>query len=192
MNFRNHSRAGLHGADSQDPEKRTWEWQAGDRRGANGCLLCSNFSFQRFSFLPCALVSDQPVRASALTWANSTRRTSSRHLHEFGAPVLVISGLIAPTLSISLGAGGPALTVTGYPGWNCRLQATTNCTDWTLCANLVLLNGVAQFLETNIVWVNKQSLLKSLTSDPRSLRPFCMLWCSRDNTPKPDQFWYQR
>ncbi len=55
----------------------------------------------------------------------------------------------APTLRISPSAQGPRVTVTGFAGQSCRLDATTNCTDWFPRANLVLTNGVADFLETD-------------------------------------------
>ena len=39
--------------------------------------------------------------------------------------------------------------LTGLSGQTCRLDSTTNWTDWSPRAYLTLTNGVAEFLETD-------------------------------------------
>jgi uncharacterized repeat protein (TIGR03803 family) len=56
---------------------------------------------------------------------------------------------VAPALNVSLSAQGPRVTLTGLSGQACRLDATTNCASWYPHANLVLTNGVAEFIETD-------------------------------------------
>lgn len=58
--------------------------------------------------------------------------------------------VVAPAMNISLSAQGPRVTLTGLSGQSCRLESTTNCADWSPHANLVLTNGKAEFVETDL------------------------------------------
>jgi uncharacterized repeat protein (TIGR03803 family) len=53
-----------------------------------------------------------------------------------------------PSLGLASSGQSAQVTVSGFAGQSCRLQATTNLTDWLTVTNLVLTNGSSQFLDT--------------------------------------------
>jgi uncharacterized repeat protein (TIGR03803 family) len=53
----------------------------------------------------------------------------------------------APSLALSLTNQAGLVSVTGFPGTACRIEASSNLASWITLTNLVLINGTGQFVD---------------------------------------------
>lgn len=71
--------------------------------------------------------------------------TLSGGLNGFGT---VFRFVLAPNLAIAISAqGSPEVTLRGFPGQVCHLQASADFSQWATVATLVLTNGMGQFID---------------------------------------------